>query len=53
MGRCNESLREEVTRALKGGGSLDPLLALQLGPALRPGFFCSADPDVRLGIFRA
>ena len=28
MGRCKESLREEVTRAFKGSGSLDPLLAL-------------------------
>ena len=46
MGRCKESLREEVTRVLKSSGSLDPLLALQLGPALRPGFFCSADSDV-------
>ena len=26
MGRCKESLREEVTRAFKGSGSLDPLL---------------------------
>ena len=27
MGRCKESLREEVTRAFRGSGSLDPLLA--------------------------